>query len=496
MEYHRRARRGLRNQSWKDSEPSMAFRDGSLADPPISPVEVQGYVYDAKLRVAELARDVWGDPDLAARLTEQARLLRERFNEAFWVADGYYALGLDSGKRQIDAVGSNMGHLLWSGIVPADRIDAVADRLMGDGLWSGWGVRTMSAEDRAYNPLVYHNGTVWPHDNSLIAWGLATAGRTRDAQLIAQRTFEAARYFDHRLPELMAGFDRRRSGIPVAYPTASQPSGLGRRDAGAPAAGAARARARPCRRGARGPRPRPAGLGRGPELTRRARARALVGDHGDGRGRAVPAVSVIATATSTAVDAAIPTISVSGAVATARIASAASRQRRERGTCPSASRMEDELGEQEQRRAAEREEREAERRVVAGMGDRELVADGDRDQREHDQRQRQRAPPADGAGVLGASRPPRRRSPRRARSSTTRARRVPVKPIASASSRSSSNGSSVNAVPVVSTVSPSTMMKNSRKRSMRCSPAISVCSRSTRRPRAGQPVQGPRRRRR
>jgi glycogen debranching enzyme len=223
VEYHRRARRGLRNQSWKDSEPSMAFRDGSLADPPISPVEVQGYVYDARLRVAELAREVWDDEALALRLEDQARRLKERFNQAFWVADGYYALGLDGDKRQIDAVGSNMGHLLWSGIVPDERIDAVADRLMGDGLWSGWGVRTMSAGDLAYNPLVYHNGTVWPHDNSLIAWGLATAGRTRDAQLIAQRTFEAARYFDHRLPEVFAGFDRDRSGIPVAYPTASQP---------------------------------------------------------------------------------------------------------------------------------------------------------------------------------------------------------------------------------------------------------------------------------
>ena len=116
-----------------------------------------------------------------------------------------------------------MGHLLWSGIVADERIDAVADRLMGEGLWSGWGVRTMSAGDLAYNPLVYHNGTVWPHDNSLIAWGLATAGRARDAQRIAQATFEAARYFDHRLPEVFAGFDRGRSGIPVAYPTASQP---------------------------------------------------------------------------------------------------------------------------------------------------------------------------------------------------------------------------------------------------------------------------------
>jgi glycogen debranching enzyme len=224
VEYLRRASHGLRNQSWKDSEDSMVFRDGLLADGPIAPVEIQGYVYDAKLRIAELAREVWGDHDLAARLERDAHALRERFNEAFWVADGgFYALGLDGAKRQIDAVASNMGHLLWSGIVPAERIEAVADRLMGPGLWSGWGVRTLADGELGYNPLVYHNGTVWPHDNSLIAWGLAHAGRTHDAELIVQRSIEAAAHFDHRLPEVFAGFDRDRSGIPVAYPTASRP---------------------------------------------------------------------------------------------------------------------------------------------------------------------------------------------------------------------------------------------------------------------------------
>ena len=284
VEYHRRARRGLRNQSWKDSEPSMAFRDGGLADPPISPVEVQGYVYDARLRIAELAREVWGDAALALRLTEQARALKERFNAAFWVADGgYYALGLDGDKRQIDAVGSNMGHLLWSGIVPPERIDAVADRLMGDGLWSGWGVRTMAAEELTYNPLVYHNGTVWPHDNSLIAWGLGNAGRTRDAQRIAQRTFEAARYFGHRLPEVFAGFDRDRSGIPVAYPTASQPQAWAAATPVLLLAGAARPGPEPRRRGARGARPRPAALDRGAHAARGAGARPLLDGQRVGR---------------------------------------------------------------------------------------------------------------------------------------------------------------------------------------------------------------------
>jgi glycogen debranching enzyme len=222
VEYCRRARRGIRNQSWKDSEVSMAFRDGTLAEAPIAAAEVQGYVYDAKLRIAELAREAWNDDALAGRLEADAAALRERFNDAFWV-DGHYALGLDRAKRPIDAVASNMGHLLWSGIVPEERQAEVAATLMSERLWSGWGVRTMAADEVAYNPLVYHNGTVWPHDNSLIAWGLGRAGRGGDVELIVRRTIEAAAHFDHRLPEVFAGFARRRTGVPVEYPTASRP---------------------------------------------------------------------------------------------------------------------------------------------------------------------------------------------------------------------------------------------------------------------------------
>jgi glycogen debranching enzyme len=224
VEYKRRAAHGIRNQTWKDSEDSMAFHDGTLADGLIAPVEVQGYVYDAKLRVAEIARDVWRDPALAERLERQAGDLRTRFNEAFWVADrGFYALGLDADKRPIDSLTSNVGHLLWSGIVPERRIGAVADALMGERLWSGWGVRTMAQGEGAYNPLVYHNGTVWPHDNSLIAWGLARSGRRHDAERIMHTMVEAAAYFDYRLPEVFAGFPRHRTRFPVVYPTASSP---------------------------------------------------------------------------------------------------------------------------------------------------------------------------------------------------------------------------------------------------------------------------------
>src|SRR6188472_172803 len=175
ISYERRTERGLENQSWKDSGDSQRFANGRIAAPPIAPVEVQGYAYDAKRRVAELAREVWGRPELAERLEADADDLQGRFQEAFWCEGrgGYYALALDGEKRRVDSLGSNIGHLLWSGIVPAARIDAVVDHLMGEELWSGWGVRTMSSGDAGYNPLSYHNGTVWPHDNSLIAHGLA-----------------------------------------------------------------------------------------------------------------------------------------------------------------------------------------------------------------------------------------------------------------------------------------------------------------------------------
>ncbi|HET9114992.1 MAG TPA: glycogen debranching N-terminal domain-containing protein [Gaiellaceae bacterium] len=224
VEYRRRAVNGLSNQTWKDSEDSMAFHDGSLAEPPIAPVEVQGYVYDAKLRVAELAREVWADEPTAARLEEEAAALRSRFDAAFWLDErGFYALGLDRDKRPIDSLTSNAGHLLWSRIVPEERRGAVADQLMGDGLWSGWGVRTMAVGERAYNPLVYHDGTVWPHDNSLVAAGLARSGRRNDAARILRAMVEAAAHFDHRLPEVFAGFGREDVGFPVVYPTASMP---------------------------------------------------------------------------------------------------------------------------------------------------------------------------------------------------------------------------------------------------------------------------------
>jgi len=224
VEYDRRCSHGIRNQIWKDSEDSMAFHDGTLALPPIAPVEVQGYVYDAKLRIAEIAREIWHDDALAEKLENDATELRSRFDEAFWLEErGFYALGLDHAKRPIDSLTSNLGHLLWSGIVPEQRGEAIADLLMGDALWSGWGVRTMAVGEGAYNPLVYHDGTVWPHDCSVVAWGLAQSGRPEDAARILHAMVEAASHFDYRLPEVFAGFSRDHTGFPVVYPTASSP---------------------------------------------------------------------------------------------------------------------------------------------------------------------------------------------------------------------------------------------------------------------------------
>jgi glycogen debranching enzyme len=215
---------GLVNQCWKDSWNSMVFADGRIAEGPIASCEVQGYVYDAKRRGARLAREYWGDEQLAARLEEQADELRRRFRDDFWIPErGFYALALDSRKQRVDSLTSNIGHLLWSGIVDEDRAEALAGHLMGDALFSGWGVRTMAAGECGFNPVEYHNGTVWPHDNSLIAAGLRRYGFAAEAARIAGVIVEAARYFEYRLPEVFAGFARSMTHAPVEFPTASRP---------------------------------------------------------------------------------------------------------------------------------------------------------------------------------------------------------------------------------------------------------------------------------
>ena len=225
VEYERRTERGLVTQSWKDSDDSQRFSDGRIAAGPIAPCEVQGYVFDAKRRMAEIARVAWKDSGLADRLDREADLLRERFDSAYWVDQrgGYYALALDGEKRPVDSLCSNIGHLLWSGIVPEHRKTSTVESLMGEELWSGWGVRTMSMHDAAYNPLAYHNGTVWPHDNSLIAQGLVNDGRWAEAHRIIHRILTAATHFDHELPEAFAGVSPAAAPFPIAYPVAARP---------------------------------------------------------------------------------------------------------------------------------------------------------------------------------------------------------------------------------------------------------------------------------
>jgi glycogen debranching enzyme len=225
VEYARRADGGLRNQSWKDSGDSQRFHDGHLADAPIAPVEVQGYVYDAKRSLAEMAREVWRDRGLAERLEQEAEELRARFDEAFWVDDrgGFFALALDGEKQKVDSRCSNMGHLLWSGIVLPERVPTVVDQLLGAPLFSGWGIRTMGSDEAAYNPIRYHNGTVWPHDTALAAWGLARHGYVEGARRIARALIEAAGHFDWSLPEVFAGYARDETPFPIAYPTAARP---------------------------------------------------------------------------------------------------------------------------------------------------------------------------------------------------------------------------------------------------------------------------------
>jgi glycogen debranching enzyme len=225
VEYERRnTETGLENQCWKDSPDSIQFADGSVASLPRATCEIQGYTYDAKRRCARLARWFWDDPVLADRLEREAAELKARFNRDFWLADrGYFAVALDGRKRPADSLTSNIGHLLWSGIVDDDKVPLVVEKLMSDRLFSGWGVRTLAASEGGYNPIGYHLGTVWPHDNSLIALGLSQLGYRDEATRVATGILEAANYFEHRLPEAFAGYPRAFTGFPVEYPTACSP---------------------------------------------------------------------------------------------------------------------------------------------------------------------------------------------------------------------------------------------------------------------------------
>jgi len=225
VSYKRRNEKtGLENQCWKDSWDSISFRDGTLPGFPRATCELQGYAYDAKLRGARLARLVWRDPAFADRLEKEAADLKRRFNRDFWIEDGqYFAVALDPDGRKVDSLTSNNGHLLWSGIVDKTKAKAVVANLMGRRLFSGWGVRTMAEGEGRFNPIGYHVGTVWPFDNSFIAWGLRNYGFKEEAAQIAEGILASAEFFQGRLPEAFGGYPRASTKYPVQYPTACSP---------------------------------------------------------------------------------------------------------------------------------------------------------------------------------------------------------------------------------------------------------------------------------
>jgi len=224
VSYYSNTDKGLINQGWKDSGDAVVTADGKFGRPPIALVEVQGYVYMAKTAIAELYERI-GEPERAALLRREAEELRARFNRDFWLEDeGCYALALEAEGRPCRVLSSNPGQALWTGIVDAEKAGRVVERLMKPDLFSGWGIRTLSYKERRYNPMGYHLGTVWPHDNSLIAAGFRRYGFDKEASRVFVGLLEAAMEFeDLRLPELFTGFAREEYGVPVRYPVACHP---------------------------------------------------------------------------------------------------------------------------------------------------------------------------------------------------------------------------------------------------------------------------------
>lgn len=223
VQYMGNTGKGLINQGWKDSFDAIVNVDGSLAAPPIALVEVQAYVYQAKVEMAALFRRA-GDVKRADLLEAEAGQLRRQFNKDFWVDKGFYALALQAGNRQAAVMSSNAGQALWTGIADEGKARLCAEHLLGDDMFNGWGIRTLSANAPPYNPMGYHLGTVWPHDNSLIVAGLRRYGCDAEALRVFVGLVEAAVHFDaSRLPELFAGFSKQDYSVPVSYPVACQP---------------------------------------------------------------------------------------------------------------------------------------------------------------------------------------------------------------------------------------------------------------------------------
>ncbi len=223
LSYERRTEQGLSNQGWKDSWDGVTSASGALPNAPIALVEVQGYAFAALHAAADLstaAPMVGVDAD---DLRRRADALRERFNERFWDPQGWFAVGLDAGGRRIDSLTTNPGHALWCGIAEPELANAYLDRLLDAELWSGYGLRTLAPSMGAYDPLSYHNGSVWPHDTAIVAAGAARYGRWDVVDLLADGALDAAAHFAFRPPELFAGFDRHELSVPVAYPASCCP---------------------------------------------------------------------------------------------------------------------------------------------------------------------------------------------------------------------------------------------------------------------------------
>ena len=223
VEYQRGTDHGLANQGWKDSWDGISFADGRLPSGPIALAEVQAYTYGAFLARAGLAASV-GDEEGRRHWEADAADLKERFNTAFWMPErGCFAVALDGDKRQVDSLTSNIGHCLWTGIVDDDKAAAVAASLLSPQLFNGWGIRTLATTMTRYQPMSYHNGSVWPHDNALCVAGLVRYGFVDEAQQVVTGLLEAAERFSGRLPELFSGFDRDEFTFPVPYPTSCSP---------------------------------------------------------------------------------------------------------------------------------------------------------------------------------------------------------------------------------------------------------------------------------
>lgn len=224
LEYQKKSDKGLINQGWKDSHDSVFHEDGTLATGAIALCEVQAYAYDAKRKAAALAREL-GLEERALELQQQAKDLKDKFRKAFWSEEkNTFVIALDGEKNKCEISSSNAGHLLFSGIAAPEEAEKVAMTLLDDKMFSGWGIRTVAIDEARYNPMSYHNGSIWPHDNALIAYGLGQYGFKEEVHKVLNAMFEVTRYVEaQRLPELFCGFEKRSNEGPTAYPVACSP---------------------------------------------------------------------------------------------------------------------------------------------------------------------------------------------------------------------------------------------------------------------------------